>query len=141
MHRQTLYMKYRFHSNSHMETSMKIVFIIKLIKTRFLMQCLYVDAYDSEINTALQRVVAVPLGRWVSYSSIRFDDPHWIRWFHYGIHTLCHLSGVHLLTPLWWPRNYEMHEQTIPRICVNISNHMQYLKYIISICNSLFSRI
>jgi hypothetical protein len=64
-----------------------------------------------------------------------------IRWFHSGIHTPCHLSGVHLVTPLWWPRNYEMHEHTILHICISISNHMQFLKYIINICNSLFSRI
>jgi hypothetical protein len=64
-----------------------------------------------------------------------------IRWFHFGIHTPGHLSGVHLVTPLWWPCNYEMHEHTVLHICISISNHMQYLKYIINICNSLFSRI
>jgi hypothetical protein len=81
-----------------------------------------VYAYVPKFNTAPQRVVAAPLRSWVSYSSIRLDDPQRDKVV-FKKHTSCHLSGVHLVTPLWWSRNYE---------CMNI---------IFSPCIWTFSRL
>jgi len=102
------------------------------------MQCLYVDAYDSGINTALQRVFGSTTGE---MGILLIYQTRWST-----LDKVVPLWNTHPVPPLWcapcdslWlPRNYKMHEHTIPHICISISNHMQYLKYIINICNLLF---
>jgi hypothetical protein len=89
--------------------------INKIIKTRFLMQCLYADAYYSGNYHRSAEGCGNATKEMSIYPSIRLNDP--VRDKVVLKHTPCHLSGVHLVTPLWWSRNYEMHEHTIPLIC------------------------
>ena len=66
------------------------------------MQCLYVDSNDSGIYHRSAEGCGNATKEMSIYSSIRLNDPLWDKVV--LKRTPCHLSSVHLVTLLWWPR-------------------------------------